>query len=158
MKRLAIIGNSLLFSSIGCIANPEVSIDLDCDGPCEDLRIDVSEENNRADSSPRRDLQLDAQLDLQHKPWQPGECSPSLGEACLLEQGDCCDENLEPIARCASPGDGTGVWIDPSTMSEAWCECHEWEERWEIACAVPGFVGIDRSGQPPRPGIRLACA
>ena len=75
-----------------------------------------------------------------------GPCETLAGDPCRNNEG-CCEMG-QPVLICFG-----GILIPPP--EPYLCDCEVSEGRSELFCAVPGFIGIHKSGWSPRRLIRV---
>lgn len=133
---------------------PEVDLSVAADAWPADMA-------SEPDAAPDPDMALvpdmapDPDMALVPDMQPPGEgCAALLGEACATLDEGCCPDGQNPEAVCWGDANGRQIW--QSIPADFFCNCFESPETttYQVACAVPGFVGVERAGRR-RHGPRL---
>lgn len=85
----------------------------------------------------------------------PARCADLLGAPCEVRDEGCCNDAERPDAVCWPNDTGALSW--QTLPPDFFCFCSPGPEgRPMVACAVPGFVGIERAGRtyPHAPCLR----
>jgi hypothetical protein len=88
----------------------------------------------------------------------PMMCLDLVGQACDTSNEGCCDAQGNGQVWCQP--DANGAMVYQAIPPDFFCNCYvdEATGKTMVACAVPGFVGIDRAHRPRRMGRRLRLA
>lgn len=84
----------------------------------------------------------------------PLGCADLIGDACQVADEGCCPDGMNPEAVCWGDANGRLTW--QSIPGDFFCNCFLGPDQtnYTVACAVPGFVGVERAGRRLR-GPRL---
>jgi len=82
-------------------------------------------------------------------------CFDLVGQPCETSNEGCCDPQGNGQVWCQP--DAAGNMTFQAIPAEFFCNCYldEGTGKTMVACAVPGFVGIDRAHRPRRMGRRV---
>ena len=82
-------------------------------------------------------------------------CGDQAGQPCVVPSEGCCDANGVGLLWCQP--DANGALTYQIIPPDYFCNCYEepGSGKTMVACAVPGFVGIDRAHRPRAMGRRL---
>jgi len=143
----------------------DVSVEPDAAGPELDMNVEADmwvalDEGVDPDMSLEPDMQWlpdiappdpDMALvpDAQQVPDMapPLGCADLIGEGCMVADEGCCPDGRTPEAVCWGDGNGRMVW--QSIPGDFFCNCFQAPDQtsYTVACAVPGFVGVERAGR-----------
>jgi hypothetical protein len=82
-------------------------------------------------------------------------CGDQVGQPCEVSTEGCCDAAGTGLVWCQP--DANGALTYQLIPPDFFCNCYDDPATGKtmVACAVPGFVGIDRADRPRRTGRRL---
>ncbi len=85
----------------------------------------------------------------------PAMCGDQVGQPCEISTEGCCDAAGNGLVWCQP--DANGALTYQLIPPDFFCNCYDDPATGKtmVACAVPGFVGIDRADRPRRTGRRL---